>query len=474
MKFYSLVLLQSLWLTTVCVPADLPGQDPVRQLEADAFQNRMKVFCDLWAAYLDDELDFSQQQRERLDEILKNALDKFDWAKFDTSKIGGHQQFHQRQLNCFPSNFTFTGGPVQQMSQRIDSDLQSILNESQKAKLTSLLVDRKEKFSSACLGEILNMIDYELYLSAEQRVGVRELLERKDQRFQDAYFSFRERNGQFQASKRLNLDRVVAAGILSDAQTQRVHDLQDPHFTFVFHRNSQTLPEFIERQRIALESAMQVRMEYLLTSSLLNSEKARHLDLATFGVASRMLKRPYLNSMLLVENENGDSYGGVIFPRTFQIEREPLWKAIVTSDPKTEKVLKQRKLLRDQDTVSYITAILDNELLLSKAQNRRLNELAMNALNAVNWESGIDYGKYRHYGMSDEVQMRAMCIVMIGVGDQDVQQLFNASQMSAWRLLKSYFTEEENRLFISSSFDLRVHLGWLSRTPEDEIKEPPL
>jgi hypothetical protein len=468
MKLNVFVIYVLFWCSRICLSGDLVGEDPVRQLESDAFQNRMRMFYEVWSTFLRDELDLSKQQLDRLDEASKIAIDTLN-----ARTTGNEQQIQRRQLTCFPSNFTFAKGPSEQFSQLIDDDLQDLLDEEQKTKMTRLLDTRREKFSSACIGEVLNMIDYELFLAPKQRDSIRQLFEREKTNFNDAYYAFRDRNGQLQTSKRLNLEKVIAAGILTDSQTLHVYDLQDPQFTFVFNRYSHTLPEFMDRQTAAFESIMQIRVEYARANMSLTSRESRRLELVTAGIASRLLNKPYLDAVLLVQNAEGESNGGVIYPRTFQIEQHPFWKATVCQ-PKLAKLLEHRKLLRDRDTAAYVSAVLDSELYLSESQIVRLNDLASDALMSVNWESGIDYGKYRYYGMTDETQMRAMCVVMVGINDHDVHRILKDHQVPVWKLLRSYFTEDENRLFLSSSFDVRVHLGWLSRKPDDERNEPPL
>jgi hypothetical protein len=445
--------------------APAPAANEVQQRAS-----RLQAYAAAMQAWITQQAELTPDQVQQFSASVEKAIEASQ-AKFQQAPRA-HQQLNQQLSDYFPICFTAANGAAREIdvvphqshqSKNRELDLfpddrqvKNIqLTPEQRQQLLRAIEARFEFREQASLQHVLNLLDAELYLTADQRQqmgeGIAGMIDRDA-----SCFSFQPTTYYFPQT---SIARTIKPGphlqVLTEAQQDRAKDLasmgsgsynSEQYILFQSTEGVDTwqdkLTEASTEQRKRLTRAMDVRVAFHGLSQALSDQEIRHLRVAGKGAVEEVLaawKEQSRRQLKSYEDQvvrfNGNFSFGLNVADVYQLESNSIWKHAVESLTQNDTdALASRHNVRLDATARFVVAMLDRELWLNADQRQAL-------LDAVKKElPDPDYriANHRYYG---EVTLLAIPLFKLSKTDLAI---LSPAQQKAWDAMQGMFQHDGN------------------------------
>lgn len=325
------------------------------------------------------------------------------------------------------------------------------LSEEQKAKLLDALKKRQQSISEANLGQAVNLIDSEFFLSDDQRAAISEQI-RQQLDVMRPSFSLSPQTYYFPQQSLIPIvGHQKITPLWSPAQNARADSIRtlsgnggnsERYIMFQMSTGDDSwedeLTEHMESQTQRMTTALEVQIDYYRRIESLSEQDTFYLQVAGKGAVDAVLTG-WKKTTKQQLDRNREAFAGQMGNFAFSIEAPSLnttreneiWKTTVQDlTPNHEKVLGTRTESIQDATARYIVGMLDRELWLTDEQRQQL-------LKAV--RKGVPK---ETQGLMNQEYFRALsylCLPMFKLSNHDLKDLTPA-QKAAYDLLKKPFS----------------------------------
>ncbi|MCR9198060.1 MAG: hypothetical protein NXI04_05425 [Planctomycetaceae bacterium] len=394
-----------------------------------------------WVA---EELQLSESEQEALQAAIDEKCTQIKETKTaqNRNNMPGHMAL----------KFTEDGA----LASRIDvlfsrKGLQELpLSDEQKEQLKAAFSRRKEHLANANIGQAINLIDGQFFLTQQQRKELAGCIANRLDVTRPC-FSFMPQTYYF---KQQALTPVVAAvevaELWSPAQKARADALgstpndgnNGQYLMFQMNGGTEDWDEQLQKhmtdQTEKMLTAMQVQVDYFKRLSTLSDQDTFYLQVAAKGAVDAAMtawKRSTLQQLDRNREAFANRMGNIAFsiqtPRVESTQQNEIWSATLAElSPRNVELSKDRVEAIKDATAAYMVGLLDRELWLSDAQRTSL-------LKSIRKEVPAEGD-----GLMNQEYFRALsylCVPMFKLSKEDLKVL-SPEQKQAWQVLKKPFS----------------------------------
>lgn len=434
---------------------------------------RLEAYADVSGEWLSTllELNDAQQRTLRVTHDQEVALSQADAKR---RKVDNNDRSHRYFADYFVIKFTDTDGAARRLDfTRHAHKLQEVnLAEAQKRTLEELTAERKAFFESAALGQLMNLLDAELFFAPEQRVefsdGLRSTVNLDVTGFafttSTYYFNQRIAGPLVQRGKFLN--------VLEDSQRRRLADITNAKNSSSSGRQyllfstsdgvdawQEKLVTSIKEQRERLMRAIAVRVDFHRTQCNLSDETAHRLMVAGKGASDVVIaewKRTSRTQLKGYEQQaaqwvgRGNMSFAVNLPNIQTLAANDIWThSIESAVPEASDQLTERNRLRTQANAEFVVAMLDKELWLTQKQREHLIPVVFKMM--PHPDKAMSSSSYYN-------ELALLGMTMFKFPDQDLPILTD-KQKRAWKAMKKPLQTNGNYILVQRRNGGQMHVG---------------
>ncbi len=425
----------------------------VKQEELDARKARLTVHLQSFATWVDDVCDLTQEQQDRLNERIKQAITKSQQA-YQFPEFPNQIKTQQSRLYDYsPIRFVGIRGAAWGVFQAgLNDELQKILNEDQKEKHRAAMEKRKQLLHQSFLNHVINTADRELLLTDQQKEAIKNLFPEKLQLLDNGLYWFAPWP-RYLKDKSITILLDSSSIALTPAQTERIKQLKATQSGFIRFKTlkgradwNKQLKESALIQRRNLQGMQQMRVSYLATRYRLTVESRQYLELAAKGAIAKVLgkwKQTTAEKFDLWEkqvaemvNRNKGVFAYAVVPaiRDSEVFQHPLWEHAVRK-VLTEQPYQQRKQESRDATNRYAVALLDQELWLTVEQRTQLIKICQRLCL-------IDKNQYYDTpSFGNQYDLSLLATVLYDCDQKELDELLNEHQRNVITQLKRQILE---------------------------------
>jgi hypothetical protein len=325
---------------------------------------------------------------------------------------------------------------------------------------------RANSIQNGYASQILNMIDYELYLTSTQREMVCNSLVKADLFGQKMYSLSSYIMSTYRAAAD-QYDPIIQQ--LSPTQIERWNDLTRPDPTqptgVSICTNQSPISDWDMQLYRAANSvaekygrAVKVRFDYIASHSRLDRKNSRILELSGRGIAHRDLlswrKEMHDYYYKLAGSMYADSYVVMNVPqRPSAIEDHPIWKNISHRYNCDDALIARERDIK-KAAKSFVVTVFDQELWLSESQRLQLETVFDRVF--IDLEVPTRDPEYCEY---PDVLLMARVLVHDSI--DDLLPILNKEQKTIYRHLKSSFELRNNSILWTQRYAKNFKLGYI-------------
>ena len=434
------------------VPMAVPVQPvmPVPKDEAKLRQQRLEAYLSAAANWVDEVCDLDADQSAQLQEFLVAHVTE---SQEKYAKNHNAMQMQKPLADFAPIKMTLQGG-AGFLATGYDwkETLKAILTDEQIEKWEETSHTRKKMLIDAQIGNVINLIDDELFITVKQREKLHQDLATQSN-FTDelpCLYALHHQNYYLEYQSIDVVLRLILKDGLTDNQRIRLKDLVKPrqsgpdseqHMMFSSTATVdgwyKQLDEALEKQQERLQRAANVRVDYFAEEVNLTDAERRRLEVASKGAVLYALmnwKEQTIRQIKQFE-EHAVQRGNLNFnwatstPKTSVIQSNQIWQEAVSGISSGDSSEAQRERSHREAEIKYIVALLDQELWFTDTQRVEMEQLIDQKLS--------DTKTPEHYYYIQEVILIAMPLV--NIDEKELQDILDEPQLEAWSELKSQF-----------------------------------
>lgn len=379
--------------------------------------------------------------------------------KVDANSDRSHRYF----ADYFVIKFTDVGGAARALNfTRQTRKLNAVKLTDEQDKLLTRAIDERNAFlESAAIGQLMNVLDAELYFTPDQRQAFAEgvastvNLDVTGFGFQTSSYYFNQRLvGPI-------LQRGDYLKVLGDAQRLRAADLASTgsssgrNVLYVSFRSDEGVETWqtklkgsIQGHRDLLMRAIAVRVDFHCALCDISDDNARYLLVAGKGATDKVIAdwKVTARQQLKTYEQHAAQWGGqgnfsfsLASPSVQTLAKDEIWThALESKIPEANDQLTHRDHVRTQATAEFTVAMLDKELWLTKSQRQHLIKAVVAKLPAPD-RTAASHSYY--------TEITLLALALFKLSDQDIS-ILNDKQKRVWELMKKPFQENGNHITI--------------------------
>ncbi|MEO2017519.1 MAG: hypothetical protein ABGZ53_24465 [Fuerstiella sp.] len=402
--------------------------------------------------------DLSDEQTAKLAAICRQNVDA---SQKNWLKKAQNANRSNRFSDTFPIKFTLRPGAADDIDlvrflKPIDS-LQSLLTVEQTEALNAAIAERRQFQVDCMVGQTINIMDVELFLTVEQREHFRTTLPSRVENLlgqslslfpQTYYYRQSSIASLMQNGDHLNVltdIQIIRAQKISATDRKKVQDINQQYVRF---RSSESEEQWHNRleegatvQRDRVYQACAVRANYHHAADDLSESQTRHLMVAARGVAEDIVRTWKKQAQKTLDSYTrrmapGGPFGGNI---SFSvrvvdlalIDQNSIWQHTLANFTNgTDHAVQIRGESRRQADAATIVGFLDRELWLHQDQRSQLTELVYDCVP----ENGVAFNQSTiHFA-----DVSLILLPLFRMSQQDVSML-TPPQQDVWKKLKAHF-----------------------------------
>lgn len=360
-------------------------------------QQRLQAWGAAMREWIAEVAKLSDEQREQLDGIVADEI--------KDSPVGSVNRYLP---DFFPLHMTSPRGAANSVD--VTQDLKKLkpleLSSDQTEMLKTALQERRRLLREGSVKRLLNILDRELFLTAEQREALgKKIIAKKYFDLDEQCYALSPQDSYF---KQLPvLDAVKSENnstdpILNEAQRLRVQVLvsaqgrgyYNDERCLMFQSNDgvdkwpSKLNEALVAQKKRVKQACEVRAAFCKAEFSLTDDNLAYLQLIGKGttddvvsdwkIQSRQRLDQYTKQRRMVAVGNNNFVIPLAVANLNEIEKQELWNAAlqqVASD--SDEILKRRRKTRREEAAAFLVSVLDRELWLNDKQRQELHKTVL-------------------------------------------------------------------------------------------------
>ncbi|MEW4486792.1 hypothetical protein AB1L42_01855 [Thalassoglobus sp. JC818] len=376
-------------------PGNVPQAIPEGEIEDR--KERLEHYLQSAATWVDAVVTLTPEQKQKLDEF---HLELVTTSQENFVKSTGPRDAQKPLTDFAPIRFVGKSG-AGYLATGYDwiQFMKTLLDEDQQRTFQTALLERQERLRDALIGHLVNQIDEELFLTADQREEFRQEFIPKMVPGETRLFSLNPQNYYIEYESLENLLSSLPDNVFRPAQLKRFGDLvqgsrsgnqNEQYVTFMANEGvdgwQKKLEELHEHQQKRLKRSINVRIEFWEATGDLSEEDLRVLNVAGRGCVVYILekwKKTHRASVAGWEetvalNPNVNFGFSIQVPETSEIDSHQLW---VTSLDRcidgSSEIDRERSAMLERAAAEYLVSLLDRELWLTEVQFQQLVELML-------------------------------------------------------------------------------------------------
>lgn len=317
-------------------------------------------------------------------------------------------------------------------------------SDSEVDRISDRFQQRQQRHHSSFVGQIANVVDEELFLSAEQRRTLESNLMNRQPLWHDALLTFYENPMRYRMRP---LAEQVPLGENFLTPTQSAHlklTKADSHYyrlNIPPEAPLQTWRNVVEANDELRKPLIQDRLElqaaFLATSAHASHQKIRKLKLAALGTSDRLSRRYIQEQMAefstcFYEGSTDDFH--LIFPTEWEISEESLWRRTI-SDWNSDPIFQQRESRIRDARVQYLVTVLDQELWLSENQRKAILPMIEKSIDRVVGTPHCQPSSRGHFFLWNFIWSAPR---------EQLLTILTKQQVNAWNRLEECFDESQH------------------------------
>ncbi len=384
-----------------------------------------------------------------------------------------NQRSHRYFADYFPIKFTDKDGAARSFDfTKFVSKLEGVdLTREQQKKFEELKQEREAYRDAAALGQLMNLLDAELFLTPRQRTafaeGVRQNLDTDV-----TGFAFRTSSYYFNQKA---IGPIIRSGsylkLLSDVQRRRASDLassngssaRDLYVSFSANEGvdawQEKLRESTKSQRDRLMRAIEVRVEFHKALCDLPYKTVRYLRVAGKGASDEMIAswKATTRQQLKTYEQQAAQWAGqanfsfsVSAPSITKLGQNEIWThALESRIPQSNDLLAERDRVRTAATADFVVAMLDKELWLTQQQRRHLAESLIKKLPLP--DKTVSNNTYY-------TDISLLAFALHRLSDQEISVLTD-KQIEVWNAMKKVFPTQGQYVVVQRRNGGQMHIA---------------
>ncbi|MEZ6127178.1 MAG: hypothetical protein R3C59_00685 [Planctomycetaceae bacterium] len=430
---------------------------PLAEKEVKERLKRLQAYAAVMQDWVDAQCELTEEQTKNLAAATDKAIsvEQLSWKNGRPND----QRNNRGLSDFFPVRFTDTNGAARAVEiLRVRSKLTGVqLTTEQTEKLAAAVEERKQFHRGAALGYILNLLDDELFLTADQRQVIGAGI-RKKVNLEAACYSFMPQTYYFDQTSIVD---TVREGndyleVLTKSQKQRAKDLaaldggsynSEQYISFSSDEGIDTWQDKLREagltQKERLQRAVAVRVDFYEMAYDLPPQSARRLLVAGKGAVDEVVaawQEQTQRQLKSYEDQMGRFAGGnfsfsMSVADIRQLEHNDIWKYTVESVVTgTTDAMAARNEARSAANARFIVAMLDKELWLEPFQRDRLLTAVQNELPSPDYNDP----NRRYFG-----EISLLCIPLFKFSKHDLTVL-SRNQKTTWEVIREPFQFDGN------------------------------
>ena len=416
---------------------------------------RLTAHLHSFAEWVNDICNLTKGQQDQLNDRIKQAITQSQQA-YQFPDFPNQIKTEQSRLYDFsPIRFVGIRGAAWGVFQAgLNDNLLKILNEDQQKKYRAAIETRKQTLHESFLAHVINTADRELFLSNQQKEGIRNLFPEKLPLLENGLYWFMIWP-RYLKDKPIKILLDSSSIMLTPTQTERIQLLKSSQSGFARFKTlegradwNKQLKKSALMQRKKLQSMQQMRVSCLVTRYHLSAENRDYLELASKGAIAKVLvkwKQTTAEKFDLWEKQVAEmvnrkkvvfAYAAVPAIRDSEVLQHPIWEHAVRK-VLTEQANQQRKQESRDATNGYAVALLDQELWLTSAQRNQLNKISQRLCL-------IDKSQYYEApGFGSQYDLSLLATILYDCDQKELDELLNESQRNVINQLKRQLLESK-------------------------------
>lgn len=405
---------------------------------------RVDAYAGCLMQWVAGELQLSESDREALQAAIDEKCEQIRETKTaqNRNNMPGHMALKFTENGALASRIDalFTRKGLEQLP----------LSKEQKQQLKAAMSRRQEHLANANIGQAINLIDGQFFLTQQQRKELAGCIANRLDVSRPC-FSFMPQTYYFQQQALAPVvSAVEVAALWSPAQKARANTLgstpndgnNGQYLMFQMNGGTDDWDEQLQKhmtdQTEKMLTAMQVQVDYFKRLSTLSDQDTFYLQVAAKGAVDAAMtawKRSTLQQLDRNREAFANRMGNIAFsiqtPRVESTQQNKIWTATLAElSPKNAELSKDRVEAIKDATAAYMVGLLDRELWLSDEQRTAL-------LKSIRKEVPAEGD-----GLMNQEYFRALsylCVPMFKLSKEDLKVL-SPEQKQAWKVLKKPFS----------------------------------
>ncbi len=433
-----------------CEPAPVVAQENLSSKEIAKCQIRLTHHFNAFVSWVDHVCQLSEDQKNRVNLVVLDEIEKYiQFIKLYRSYVSQNDSLKDYSPIRFVSDKGASGAIFHA---GLGKKILKHLDNNQQEKYRQASREREESLHQYFLTYLVNKVDEQLFLNADQRKQLGEILEEKFNRLESGAYAFAPQS--YSVVEQAFPDFLASSSLaLNQSQKTRLLDLLQPppdEILLQIQEEKEVWFEKLDAAILAREDlitrALEPRIAYVSSLPDVTSAEIKYLQVAWKGASIKVNEewKNFVNDTyfkpwgkVAIERPNLNYTFNVSVTRISEFDRSPFWQnALKKVMP--EELYKQRVERHRIALAGYGTALLDQELWLTSNQQKQ----AYNALlNSYLCEDVTDYSAY------------PLCLIGMttcGKVSSKIEVILSQSQLQAYETLKSQFQINQNYLMIGA------------------------